>query len=271
MTAAIQPRTPGPAYHSGSRFASPSRAPHRRNVRPANRRASRKLASGFFRSNPAPHARRVAAQAADERPACTIFSYQTASGYTVAPNSGDRAEFTITIGGSGAYVDSFPYANKTNADCGIAMIRNAETVLTNTAARPWDAIVGLLGEPQGTFDEGGAGMTRPRANLNSALNPIGFQAATVNVTSQNQFVSLVSQGNLMAIPTKYLLEDHIVLVVPIGPAYTSVTVYNNGPRTSSGNADVRVMPATDAANLLRPQPQQYVPAPVKIITPMPHP
>jgi len=55
--------------------------------RPASCRVSRKRASGFFRSASAPHARQVAAQAADEHPACTIFSYQTTSGYTVAPNS----------------------------------------------------------------------------------------------------------------------------------------------------------------------------------------
>jgi len=41
-----------------------------------------------LRSAPTPRARRVAAQAADERPACTIFSYQTVLGCAVAPNTG---------------------------------------------------------------------------------------------------------------------------------------------------------------------------------------
>jgi len=77
-----------PSSIRSRRLAPPSRrACAWPNSRPANRRVSRKLASRFFRSVPAPHARRVAAQAADERPACTIFSYQTVSGYTVAPNN----------------------------------------------------------------------------------------------------------------------------------------------------------------------------------------
>jgi hypothetical protein len=70
----------------GRELAPCRRAPQSPRARPAHRLASRKLAPGFFRSDPAPHARRAAAQAADECPACTIFSYQTTSGYTVAPN-----------------------------------------------------------------------------------------------------------------------------------------------------------------------------------------
>jgi hypothetical protein len=92
MLATMQRMTTTGPRSGGSRFfASPPcvwpRAPRSHDTRPAHRHVSRKLASGFFRSSPAPHARRVAAQAADERPACTIFSYQTASGYTVAPNN----------------------------------------------------------------------------------------------------------------------------------------------------------------------------------------
>ena len=87
--------TTGPRSGGSRFFASPSRAWHRaprsHHPRPAHRRVSRKLAPGFFRSDSAPHARQVAAQAADERPACTIFSYQTTSGCAVGPNSVDVA------------------------------------------------------------------------------------------------------------------------------------------------------------------------------------
>jgi len=87
--------TTGPRSGGSRFFALPPcawhRAPRSHDTRPAHRSASQKPASGFLRSAPAPHARQVAAQAADERPACTIFSYQTASGYTVAPNSGARS------------------------------------------------------------------------------------------------------------------------------------------------------------------------------------
>jgi len=89
--------TTGPRSGGSRCFASPPcawhRAPRSHDTRPAHRTASRKLASGFLRSAPTPRARKVAAQAADERPACTIFSYQTASGYTVGPNSGEAALF----------------------------------------------------------------------------------------------------------------------------------------------------------------------------------
>jgi len=84
--------TTGPRSGGSRFFASPSRtwprAPRSHATRPAHRSASRKLASGFLRSAPTPHARKVAAQAADERPACTIFSYQTVLGCAVAPNTG---------------------------------------------------------------------------------------------------------------------------------------------------------------------------------------
>lgn len=96
--------TTGPRFGGSRFFASPPcawpRAPRSHDPRPAHRSASRKLASGFLRSSPAPHARKVAAQAADERPACTIFSYQTVSGYTVAPNSLDP--YATSASGSGA-------------------------------------------------------------------------------------------------------------------------------------------------------------------------
>jgi hypothetical protein len=80
----------------GRELAPCRRAPQSPRARPAHRLASRKLAPGFFRSDPAPHARRAAAQAADECPACTIFSYQTTSGYTVAPNSGTTSSSGYT-------------------------------------------------------------------------------------------------------------------------------------------------------------------------------
>jgi len=99
MLATMQRMTTTGPRSGGSRFfASPPcawhRAPRSHATRPAHRSASQKLASGFLRSSPAPHARKVAAQAADERPACTIFSYQTVSGYTVAPNSAGNSTTT---------------------------------------------------------------------------------------------------------------------------------------------------------------------------------
>jgi hypothetical protein len=113
MLATMQRMTTTGPRSGGSRFfASPPcvwpRAPRSHDTRPAHRHVSRKLASGFFRSSPAPHARRVAAQAADERPACTIFSYQTASGYTVAPNNAANPAAVTTVQLLGRQVDGAP-------------------------------------------------------------------------------------------------------------------------------------------------------------------
>ena len=96
--ATMQPTTTGPRSGGSRFFASPPRTPRHNHARPASRSVSRKLAPRFFRSEPVPHARFGTTQAADERPACTIFSYQTTSGYTVASNKADP-NLTFTANG----------------------------------------------------------------------------------------------------------------------------------------------------------------------------
>jgi hypothetical protein len=88
MTAAFQHRTTGPAYLSGRRCASPSRVLRRRSARPVHRGAGQKLASGFFRSRPAPRARKVAPQITATHLESRTYRYVFAPGCVVAPNSG---------------------------------------------------------------------------------------------------------------------------------------------------------------------------------------
>ncbi|HWA09343.1 MAG TPA: RHS repeat-associated core domain-containing protein [Opitutaceae bacterium] len=168
---------------------------------------------------------------------------------TATPTSEIGYGQSITVGGSGAPVDSFPYTNTTSTDCGIAAIRNVETLETGNPARSRADIIALLGEPTGTFEDGGAGMTRVRTNLNSALNPIGFTATKAQVSSQEGFVGLVGQGNVMVVGTTVNGRDHVVVVAPVAPGFTTVNVYNYGPTTTTGHADVQTMPAAEAAKI----------------------
>ena len=166
-------------------------------------------------------------------------------------SQGYRAEFII--GGSGTPKDSFPYANTTDADCGIAAIRNIETLETGKPAASRTSIITQIGanEAPGTFDQGGAGMQHTQTDLNAALNPTGYQASRTQVEDSSGFVTLLSQGNVMAVGTQN--GDHIIVVEPQGPDYKTVNVYNNGPTTQDGHATVQTMSASDASGLPQPQ------------------
>ena len=87
MTAAFQHRTTGPADLSGRRCASLSRVLRHRSARPVHRCAGRRLASGFFRSRPAPRARKVAPQVTGTHLESRSYRYVFAPGCVVAPNS----------------------------------------------------------------------------------------------------------------------------------------------------------------------------------------
>jgi hypothetical protein len=87
MTAAFQPRTTGPAYLSGSRFASCRRAPRFRNTRPAKRVAGRKTAPrNFFRATPKPR-RELLPQVTGTHLESRTYRYVFAPGCVVAPNN----------------------------------------------------------------------------------------------------------------------------------------------------------------------------------------
>ena len=189
---------------------------------------------------------------------------------TIAPNSEGYGQIVTVVPGSGTPVDAFPYANMTNADCGISAIRTIETLLTGNPARPRADIIALLGEPAGTFENGGNGMTRFRTNLNAALNPIGFQATNQHMANHADFVTLVGQGNLMVVGTKLNGQNHMVVVQPIAPDFRDVNVYNNGPTTPAGQALVRTMPAKNAATLPNQTPSGQS-GRIWTITPLPPP
>lgn len=194
-------------------------------------------------------------------------------GLCPAPNSGFKQGVTLTttIGGSGAPVDAFPYANTNSSDCGIALIRNIETLITGKPARDRASIIALLGEPAGQFEEGGGGMVRTTTNLNAALNPIGYQATRTQVNDRAEFVTLVGQGNIMAIGSQRNAAGHIIAVAPVAPGFTDVNVYNAGPTTPAGYATVSTMPALDASRLARPQGPTGATGWIWVITPMPAP
>ena len=87
MTAAFQHRTTGPADLSGRRCASLSRVLRHRSARPVHRCAGRRLASGFFRSRPAPRARKVAPQVTGTHLESRSYRFVFAPGCVVAPNN----------------------------------------------------------------------------------------------------------------------------------------------------------------------------------------
>jgi len=86
MAATQHPSTSARRLFSRKR-ASCRRAPQRPRSRPAQRLAGQKLASGFFRSRPAPRARKVAPQITGTHQESRSYRYVFAPGCVVAPNS----------------------------------------------------------------------------------------------------------------------------------------------------------------------------------------
>ena len=136
----------------------------------------------------------------------------------------------------------------TTADCGIAAIRTAETILLgeNGGVRSRAQIIALLGEPAGTFEDGGKGMLHMGPNLNDAFNPIGFEATQASIRSHSDFESVVAQGNIMIVGG-FLNGPHAVVVEPSGGG--QVNVYNWGPTTGGGHAFVQSMSADQASRI----------------------
>jgi hypothetical protein len=88
MTAAFQPRTNGPVNRGQSRFfASPSRAPRRRNPRPGKRLTGRKTAPGIFFAAPPKTHPETATQSLGTHQESVTYVFVFASGCAVAPNS----------------------------------------------------------------------------------------------------------------------------------------------------------------------------------------
>jgi RHS repeat-associated protein len=208
----------------------------------------------------------------------TVWAHGTNYGFDASgnltrggSNSGGYRQSTV-VGGSGAAVDAFPYANTTDADCGIACIRNIETLLTGGPARSRADIIALLGEPAGTFEDGGDGMLHRAENLNAALNPIGFQATRTSVRDSLDFAVLARRGNIMAVGTSSLsLQGHIVVIAPVAPAFMDVNVYNSGPTTPSGHANVITISSFDASRIPQPQNSNGGTGSIWVITPLPTP
>jgi RHS repeat-associated protein len=160
-------------------------------------------------------------------------------------------EITL-IPGSGTSVDEYPYGNMTDADCGIALIRNIEHEIRNGATpdRTRDDIISLLNEPVGTFANGGAGMTRPKTNITAALTPLDYTAEKWQANNMAEFIALVARGQIMAVGTLGTRrEEHIVAVIPIAPDYNNVKVYNHQARTPSGHGSVVIMTGSSAYNM----------------------
>jgi hypothetical protein len=128
--------------------------------------------------------------------------------------------------------------------------------LTGKAAPSEDDIIKeLTNDPAGTFDQGGPGMGKANTgrDLNTVLNPLGYQATRTQVDDSEDFVTLVGQGNVMAIGTTLEGKPHIVAVAPVGPNFQTVNVYNDGPATSNGNGSVSNMSAYQASSIPQPQ------------------
>ena len=167
MTAAIQPRTTGPAHLSGSRFASCRRAPRFRNTRPAKRVAGQKTASrNFFRATPKPR-RETAPQATGTHLESRTYRYVFAPGCVVAPNSGE----------TGASIANNAFGNTTNMNCAPTSIRTIVTTATGT-----DPGIGAM-QNQVAATQG-----RPGQNWNTQgtiLGPNGSIYATTMTTVLN--------------------------------------------------------------------------------------
>jgi hypothetical protein len=233
MTAVIQHRMNGSARQGGSRiFACPRVqrcAPRLRHTRPANPLASRKLAPGIFRSNPAPHARPVAAQAADERPDCTIVSYETVSGYTVAPNNGTSALGNAlgqipliggVLGGVGNLVSGV-------GNVALGALTGNSSDIEDGVSEFGNGVGGIVG---GSLDLAGKAWTFPNTAIGLTAGLVGWALGGEAPVVRNNAIVFV---NSPVLPGGLTLGNVILLGTGFGP-----TGPDSGPNFPEANGPV---------------------------------
>jgi hypothetical protein len=186
MTAAFQHHTTGPAYLSGRRCASPSRAwhraPRRRNARPAKRVAGRKTASRiFFRATPKPRLENRA-QVTGTHLESRTYRYVFAPGCVVGPNNTAAiiASATATFSQQNTFGQTFDAVGSGEASFfvpaatapSLALSPVATTVVVWTGGI---ALAGGVGYGVGTLIDRGTGFSTWVANtIVAPVNPVQY-------------------------------------------------------------------------------------------------
>jgi hypothetical protein len=163
-----------------------------------------------------------------------------------------------------------PSAQSTDSSCGPNAAMNAAVAMGRTPTSERQTAQNMansIQQPVTTFENGGDGMdmSRPRTQLNAALNPMGLQAGTAQTYSNQtdfttQLQNAANSGNVLIAWTHLDPStgnvsstgagNHMVTLQPtmVGGNLT-VNVINSGQPTSTGQATVTTLTPAQAFNV----------------------
>jgi hypothetical protein len=210
MTAAIPRTTTGPRL-GGSRFASCRRAPQRPRSRRVSRFASQKLASGFFRSSPAPRPRQVAPQLTRTHQENSVTVVTIVLGCAVAPNRGGGlgGPQPATMGPAGLLISAGAAGALTTGGLTAA---TGMTIITATGVGAAVIVVGGISYTAGTKIDQSLGISTWIANLIESPPVYPTRTITTPASAMPNRVDALVIGKIpdLAKPTNWQAGDYIL-------------------------------------------------------------